>query len=1540
MDALLWELLSDGNADDTVEVLIRLNEQSVLPAVPVEMVAQIGNIMSCRIRRGDIAHIRRDAAVASMKAPRKIATEPLPEALPLSLSGAMAEAVEAVLPARRPATPLTGQGVWIGIADWGLDFTHPNFLHPDGRTRFEALWDQSAAYDGNNPYGYGRIYAADQLNEALESDRPFATLGYHPGAADLFQQGMHGTHVLDIAAGNSSAGQQGMAPEARLLGVHLGTRSMGDLEALGDSVRVFDALHFLDHAAGSSPLVINMSVGSHGDSHTGLSLIELAIDTLVTRRSGRAIVQSCGNYQTTSAHAAGTVGPSAPFTLYWVVPARDRSQNELEIWYDGADEFAVSLVSPQGETLLEAAGIGPHMLAIGGNPVGRYYHRLKEPNTGLNHINLYLKPTAGEGEWQVMLHGKTLNGGGQFDAWIERDSACGSCQSYFRPDQASPLTNTGSICNGKFSIAVAACDPHDGSIGDFSSAGPTRDGRTKPDLTAPGVGVQAARSAGPQQQRATGQLCIKSGTSMAAPYVAGAIALFYEQHAHALPDIHALRAALFAACETGPDRPAHRFGHGILHVSRLLSLQPATTSSAMNFLPEELAPETAADIRFQGLARRRQRAAALPQPATCQHQAPCNCQQQEVPATVDETGEAFYAEEAWEQEAETPTLMEWVGQHLPQEAGFAEMLGYWGEAGVPAHLRDRDLAAALFDALHPKRPDTDRAYFERFFRPASLPGRRAEIQPGALVVRRQYGHTTQAVWGFVERLEGPFAHLRTPAGVQRARVLDGTGNLHWEAMVVDGAGANGQEESYAEEVKGFSIDANGEIIPPDSMSIPTRNIYNAMIKTNIGKIAFRNLIESGIEITFALTKINGNDAGYTQWVKTKNGNYTKAIINIDIKKMNTGRFKNLDFNDEEFVNVVGVHESVHAVISEQRKIEIEQDNINSQTKNNKIKETKINWKIEEMPTRAELCALLEYRSTIRPDHLIQKDKILSYYESMAHCEHVHDIHKIYEPYDIPDLWKQKHQPDNNHKPDNNLKDSFSEESFAEDTTLCNGPIEVPFSGGKLVITKIVSISNTLNIVFTLNGEYGRLEVRRPTAGDTHSAVDDLENIAQEFARKRYAYGNISVGYLTLVRAAFAACVPFQDKFLVNTRAEPEFMAIGYVDKDGKPWVYIGWMGIRRDSSVYDLIGAVRYMNTGVVACYNLPDPTCKDFQRVLRTGVASRKELRDLRPWCRLQPIGNVNNFSGNSLLNSAVNAASYQSTSGPVTGPAAFGQPGPANAAKRLASPYLIGYPYALPVNISIQFGGDAHAMPTPLPANTMNGINQLAAFVAMFQHYTIEITGNTSGWNSPYLPLGLPFTLAAYPTFPPIINNDVQSLSWARAMSLGIFVSTLTGIPPGNMNIQGQGGRKLTDFFWRNMNNLLNGYLVSIGTAAPSAASFNAFLPGFQAANAALPPNSDGSSADPDRDFYTFLFTQFAVGLTVSGSRVQLTCASLTNGSVFVFDPAFVTANPGSATFTNSINNSNILDNDLSNAINNFLMPNIRAPFRTIDIRLRSRR
>jgi subtilisin family serine protease len=572
MDALLWELLASGEPDEQIEVLIKLSDLGQFPAGPIEIVAQIGNILSCKIRRGDIETIRNDAAVWSMKASKTLRLDP-------PIRENFIEDQEGYYDhynvRRPPDISFTGKGIAIGIADWGLDFTHVNFINPDGTTRFLAIWDQSADYDGNNIYGFGAIHKREEINSALCSDTPFQELNYHPGLQDIFQQGMHGTHVLDIAAGNGTVGESGIAPNADIVGVHLFGGNPSDLMGLGTSARVFDAIHFLDKTVGETPLVINMSMGGHGDAHAGLSLIEQAVDQLIKSKDGRAVVQSCGNYFGSRTHTNGFITKDEEVTISWLISEHDKASNEIEIWYEPLDEIEISLFTPSGVCVLSEERIGKaKIFEIPAIEVGRYYHREKEPSTNLNQVEIILDETASRGKWKIILK-KNSSTTIRYHTWIERNNGSSANQSRFSVEQSTRVTTTGSICNGFHSIAVGAINDHKDQIkiGSFSSVGPTWDGRQKPDLTAPGVGIKAAKSAAAFEERSSNGLVTMSGTSMAAPVVTGAIALLYEA-SEKLMSISEVKEKLFSACEqvdVNDENEKKRYGVGNLKIEKLFN---------------------------------------------------------------------------------------------------------------------------------------------------------------------------------------------------------------------------------------------------------------------------------------------------------------------------------------------------------------------------------------------------------------------------------------------------------------------------------------------------------------------------------------------------------------------------------------------------------------------------------------------------------------------------------------------------------------------------------------------------------------------------------------------------------------------------------------------------------------------------------------------------------------------------------------------------------------------------------------------------------
>lgn len=511
-----------STAEDEVAVIARVTEVSAWEALSeVRIGSTIGKdvegtfIVTGRIPVTRIENVRTQTFVKSLKASRP---------LRLMLDATLAEtgARPDLLPEGTQSDG--GAGVVVGIVDYGCDFAHQNFRFPGGGTRLLGIWDQDGPTSPSSPFGYGRKYTSEEIDQALQEQNPYIALGYGPPPDTPLSKGTHGTHVMDIAAGNGRGSQlPGVAPQADLIFVDVSHADIPFVDSevvgtsLGDSVRLLEALQFIFEEAGDRPCVINISLGTNGGPHDGNTLVEKGIDSLITQAPNRAVVIAASNAFDDGIHASGTVLLNETFDLRWQVPSDDLSHNELELWYRGEDRFSVELLAPDGTMVLSAGpGQSDGLTSSAGEVVVFVANRLGDPNNQDNMIGIFLETGVPAGTWIVRLRGDQVTDG-SFHAWIERDNRM---PSQFAPPHDNSFT-IGSISCGRQTVVVGSYDAHKATrpISWFSSAGPTRDGRQKPEVSAPGHEVFAAHS-----RTKTGTIR-KSGTSMAAPAVAGIIAL-------------------------------------------------------------------------------------------------------------------------------------------------------------------------------------------------------------------------------------------------------------------------------------------------------------------------------------------------------------------------------------------------------------------------------------------------------------------------------------------------------------------------------------------------------------------------------------------------------------------------------------------------------------------------------------------------------------------------------------------------------------------------------------------------------------------------------------------------------------------------------------------------------------------------------------------------------------------------------------------------------------------------------------------------------
>ncbi|HEX6088483.1 MAG TPA: S8 family serine peptidase, partial [Thermoanaerobaculia bacterium] len=420
---------------------------------------------------------------------------------------------------------------------------------------FLAIWDQGGnGRPAPKGFDYGSEITARMMNDALADAR---TLG---APATLIEKqssmvpGSHATHVAGIAAGNS-----GICRNAAIAGVlvNIPREERDRRRSFYDSTRLAHAVDYILQLAEKhrfKAVSINISLGANGHAHDASSAISRWIDHAMAT-PGRCVTVAAGNAGQEAARYEGdigwvmgrihTSGIVAAKDLYqdidWVVAGDGRvdvSENELELWYGPQDRFAVELRTPDGQRIgpIEPREFVENRRLPDGSMVS-IYNELYHPANGANYISLYLTPFfhpkgvvgVPAGKWTVRLIGRDVRDG-RYHGWIERDDPrrvgraaereAWSYPSFFSDRSNVDDSSVSSLACGRFLISVANLDEVADTVHYTSSQGPTRDGRFKPDIAAPGTNIVAASGFSPGQQWVS-----MTGTSMAAPYVCGVAAL-------------------------------------------------------------------------------------------------------------------------------------------------------------------------------------------------------------------------------------------------------------------------------------------------------------------------------------------------------------------------------------------------------------------------------------------------------------------------------------------------------------------------------------------------------------------------------------------------------------------------------------------------------------------------------------------------------------------------------------------------------------------------------------------------------------------------------------------------------------------------------------------------------------------------------------------------------------------------------------------------------------------------------------------------------
>jgi len=481
--------------------------------------------------------------------------------------------------------PALGKGAIVGIVDTGIDYTHLDFRYDSDGDGFEessrilSIWDQTWGLLGAN-------YDKTEIEEDL-------ALGYGSDEGTVRESDTdgHGTHVASIAAGDGSSSSYrfvGVAPGADIIAVKT---SFYTSDILSGVEYVFDQAASLGR-----PAVVNLSLGGHEGPHDGTSLFEEGLDQLA-RGPGRAIVVSAGNEGNEDIHASSTLNGGT--FAFEVIP--EDWEVELDIWYPGSSRFTITIVSPSDQPIIAPNGtdtgavLTPDGIAYVDNASAGV-----NPNNGDNEAFIRLSNVAHGDHWRVVI--SDAGGGGRFDAWVSNGSAtlAGGDSAYTidEPGNAHRVITVGAFTTKATWPSQAgdqdfSADYTVGGIAYFSSRGPTRDGRTKPEIAAPGAWICAARSvdaaAYSYLAHPDGEHMMEIGTSMAAPHVAGAIALLFSLD----PDLTADQARGILTATARADYftgaiPSDLWGWGKLDVAQAVAnVEPTEPVEP----PEEERPE-------------------------------------------------------------------------------------------------------------------------------------------------------------------------------------------------------------------------------------------------------------------------------------------------------------------------------------------------------------------------------------------------------------------------------------------------------------------------------------------------------------------------------------------------------------------------------------------------------------------------------------------------------------------------------------------------------------------------------------------------------------------------------------------------------------------------------------------------------------------------------------------------------------------------------------------------------------------------------------
>ena len=500
----------------------------------------------------------------------------------------------------------TGRGVVVGVQDIGFDLTHPNFYSADMRQyRIKALWDQLSRDTIGSTLYVGRDYVGREALLKLK----------HPIDGETQT---HGTHTAGIAAGSGAEGNgavspyRGMACDADLVLVDnaADNASLIDPRDYYKFTYATDALGFkyiFDYAERMhQPCVINFSEGSSQDFHGYDQLYYELLAKLIG--PGRIIVSSAGNDGARNSYIHKNIGKERAGAFImgnekrFSCTAKSKQAFTFRVSvYDNVaspqivDISTVNVCNAQDSLLTDS-------LLVGGK---KYKWRvLAYPNsydTSETAYDFQLSSPSKLGDspqvsLQVMGRDADIElyrmSGYMFPHSLDPVLDAGDCRyTIFSPSSSPDVICVGSTSyRTQFVNYLGEKKVYDsgqkGIRSAFSAMGPTLDGRIKPDVMAPGQNIISSYSTffinNPKNVNASVKSDVRhfeyngrtyawnanAGTSMSAPVVTGAIALWLQANPTLTPaDCLEIFAKTCSHYDTSLSYPNNLYGYGQIDVA-------------------------------------------------------------------------------------------------------------------------------------------------------------------------------------------------------------------------------------------------------------------------------------------------------------------------------------------------------------------------------------------------------------------------------------------------------------------------------------------------------------------------------------------------------------------------------------------------------------------------------------------------------------------------------------------------------------------------------------------------------------------------------------------------------------------------------------------------------------------------------------------------------------------------------------------------------------------------------------------------------------